>query len=329
MWLKRLDTRRIAMNEIHAVIGNGPVGRATAEALAAAGKITRMLSRTGHMIEAPAGVEQLAADIYNRKSLDNALRGAAAVYQCGQPPYSRWATEFPSFQRAILEAAERAGARLVLAENLYGYGDRDGRPIGDESAMAAKDAKGIVRAAMSEEAFAAHRAGRLPVVSARASDFFGPWAWDQSHLGARALRPLSRGKPASMLGSLDQPHTYTYVRDFGTALAILGISGEGYGRAWLVPNDRPTQTQREALAIAAGILAKPLRAKAAGRPALALASLFAPVVRELLPLLYQFEKPYVVASGSFQERFGMGATPFDIAMADTIAWMRARGLASS
>ncbi len=323
----RIDKpRSILMNGIHVVIGSGPVGRAAAESMVSAGQRVRLLSRTGNMPEPPAGVELIAADVYERESLDRALRGAAAVYQCAQPPYGRWVAEFPGFQRAILEAAERAGARLALAENLYGYGDRDGLPIGDDSPMAPKDAKGVLRAAMSEEAFAAHRAGRLPVVSARASDFFGPWAWEQSHLGARALGPLSRGKPTSMLGSLDQPHTYTYVRDFGAALAILGVSGEGDGRAWLVPNDRPAQTQREAIALASEILAKPLKARAAGKFALGLASLFVPVVRELLPLLYQFEKPYIVASSSFHERFGMGATPFASAMAETIRWMKKRGL---
>lgn len=240
------------MSELHVVLGAGPVGRAAAEALYARGLRVRILSKTGRMQEPPAGAEVRAVDILDKAGLDAAVKGAAAVYQCAQPPYGRWAEEFPAFQRAVLEAAERAGARLVLAENLYGYGDRDGTPIRDDSPFAATDTKGRTRAAMSEEAFAAHAAGRLPVTSARASDFFGPWAWGQSYLGARSLGPLARGKPASVLGSPDVPHTFTYTRDFGEALAVLGTTGRGDGRAWLVPNDRPLQTQREALSLAAG-----------------------------------------------------------------------------
>jgi nucleoside-diphosphate-sugar epimerase len=266
-------------------------------------------------------------DILDKAALDASVKGAAGVYQCAQPPYGRWAAEFPAFQRAVLEAAEHAGARLVLAENLYGYGDRDGVPIRDDSPMAAKDSKGRTRTAMSGEAFEAHAAGRLPVASARASDFFGPWAWGQSHLGARALGPLAKGKTASVLGSPDVPHTFTYIRDFGQALAVLGTTGFGDGRAWLVPNDRPRQTPREALSLAADLLDRPFRIKTMGRTALTLASPFVPIVRELLPLLYQFEKPYIVESDSFRARFGMEPTPFDRALAETVDWMRKRGLA--
>lgn len=302
------------------------MGRATAEALREQGFRVRIISKYGKMDDIPTGIEVLSADVLNRSALDTAVAGAAAVYQCAQPPYNRWISEFPAFQRAILEAAERVGARLVLAENLYGYGDRNGVPIDDASPLSASDAKGRTRAALSEEAFAAHKAGRLSVVSARASDFFGPWAWEQSHLGARALGPLARGKPASILGSPDIPHTFTYIRDFGEALAILGTTGHGDGRAWLVPNDRPHQTQREALTVAADLLGKPLRFKALGRSTLTLAGLFIPLVRELLPLLYQFEKPYIVESDSFQRRFGMERTPFDRALSETVNWMRKRGL---
>lgn len=315
------------MSGMHVVIGAGPAGRAAAEALIARGCRVRIVSKTGRMAEAPAGAEIRAADVLDRTALDAAVKGAAAVYQCAQPPYGRWASEFPAFQRAVLEAAERAGARLILAENLYGYGDTGGRPMTDDSPMGATDAKGRTRAAMSEEAFAAHAAGRLAVASARASDFFGPWAWGQSHLGARSLGPLARGKAASVLGSPDLPHTFTYIRDFGEALAVLGTTGRGDGRAWLVPNDRPRQTPREALSLAAGLLGRPLRIRATGRTALTLAYLFVPIVRELLPLLYQFEKPYIVESDTFRTRFGMEPTPFDRALAETIDWMRKRGLA--
>jgi len=314
------------MSELHVVIGSGPVGRATAEALAARGKRVRLLSRSGRMDEPPAGAELVSVDVLDAAALDAALRGAAAVYQCAQPEYSRWVEEFPALQRAVLGAAARSGARLVLADNLYPYGDRDGKPMSEDSPYTATDAKGKVRAAMSEEAFAAHRAGRLRVSAARASDFFGPWAWEQSHLGARSLGPLSRGKAASMLGALDLPHTFTYVRDFGAALAELGLSDKGDGKTWFVPSDRPRQTQREAMAEGARALGLPLRVSALGRPMMTILSLFVPVLREILPLLYQFEKPYIMESGAFERTFGLKATPFDRAMAETVAWARSRGL---
>jgi len=120
------------MRDLHVIIGTGPVGRATAEALAARGRKIRIISKTGRMPDPPVGAEVRGMNILDKEALDAAVMDAAGVYQCAQPPYGRWAAEFPAFQRAVLEAAERAGARLLLAENLYGYGDRGGAPIRDD-----------------------------------------------------------------------------------------------------------------------------------------------------------------------------------------------------
>ncbi|MCK7472005.1 MAG: NAD(P)H-binding protein [Desulfomicrobium escambiense] len=279
------------MRDLHVIIGTGPVGRAVAEALAARGRKIRIISKTGRMPDPPVGAEVRAVEVLDRPALDSAVAGAAVVYQCAQPPYGRWAAEFPAFQRAVLEAAERAGARLVLAENLYGYGDRGGAPIRDDSPMAAADAKGRTRLAMSEEAFAAHEAGRLPVAAVRASDFFGPWAWEQSHLGARSLGPWPGARPPP---SWDPRMSPTHSPTSGTSEPPSRSSGRR-GKGTAGPGLRRTtgrfKPSGEALSPAAGLLGRPLRVKALGRPALTPASLFVPVVRELLPLLYQFEKP--------------------------------------
>ena len=50
--------------------------------------------------------------------------------------------------------------------------------------------------------------------------------------------PFVRGKAAPALGRLDLPHTFTYVEDYGRALAAAALSPEAHGRAWIVPNDR-------------------------------------------------------------------------------------------
>lgn len=47
---------------------------------------------------------------------------------------------------------------------------------------------------------------------------------------------LLKGKPAEVTGSLDLPHTYTYINDFGEVLAILGEQEDALGQAWHLPN---------------------------------------------------------------------------------------------
>ena len=47
-----------------------------------------------------------------------------------------------------------------------------------------------------------------------------------------------------MLGNLNQPHTFTYVKDFGKALAIAGTDDRALGKVWHVPSGKP-YTQNE------------------------------------------------------------------------------------
>lgn len=310
------------MRDLHVVFGMGPVGRFTAESLLGVGKNVRLVSRRGAMKNPPAGVECLKADVFDAMAVSAAVKGASVVYQCAQPAYGRWTVEFPPFQEAVLNAAASAGADLVLAENLYGYGDRNGEPMTESSPLLAVDKKGATRARMSDAAFAAHGSGRLKVAAARASDFYGPYALEQSPLGARSLVPMLSGKPAMMMGNVDVPHTYTYVKDFGKALALLGTSGKGWGRAWHVPSDRPEATAREALELAAEIAGVAVEITAMGRGFARILSPFVPILREFLPLFYQVENPYVLDSRSMQEYFELRPTPMRQALEETIAFIR-------
>ncbi|MBS3909874.1 MAG: NAD-dependent dehydratase, partial [Actinobacteria bacterium] len=127
--------------------------------------------------------------------------------------------------------------------------------------------------------------------------------------------------PAEVTGTLDFPHTYTYIRDFGEALATLGERDEALGQAWHVPNP-PTLTQRELVTLffkEAGL--KP-RFTVMGKLMMIMGGLFIPIAREMVEMAYEFEKPFIVESDKFVKTFGNMATPHDTAVKETIAWYR-------
>jgi hypothetical protein len=41
-------------------------------------------------------------------------------------------------------------------------------------------------------------------------------------------------------------------------------------------------------------------------------------------MMYEFEKPFVVASSRFERTFGLRATPMEQAIAETVQWYRQR-----
>ena len=216
------------MSELHVVIGTGPLGRWTAEALLKYGKTVRMVNRSGERDSLPAGVEVVAGNACDPENVRQLVQGAAAVYQCAQPEYTEWEEKFPPLQAAIVEGVAGSGARLVIGENLYMYGDPDGEPITEELPYRATTRKGRVRAQMAEAALEAHRNGKVPVAIGRASDFFGPGVLG-SVTGERLFPAILAGKGGQGYGNVDLPHTYTYIEDFGRALAVLGERPEALG----------------------------------------------------------------------------------------------------
>jgi len=304
--------------QLHVVLGAGPLGQAAAAALLARGHRVKVVTRGGAG-DLPAGAEAARADAYDSRQVEAASAGAAAVYQCAQPHYHEWVEQFPPLQRSIVEGVARSGAKLIVAENLYMYGAVEG-PIHEGLPYAAHTRKGRVRARMAEELLAAHRAGTVRAAAARASDFYGPGVRD-SALGDFIFGRLLAGKAAQGWGNVDAPHSFTYIGDFGEALAVLGERDEALGQAWHVPSAPAISTRAvvERFAALAGVAP---RITGVGRLLMSLVGLFNPGARETVEMLYEFEGPFLLDASRFAAAFGDIHTPLDTGLARTLAWYR-------
>ena len=305
----------------HVVLGTGAIGRAVAEELVKRGESVRMVNRSGKMDEVPAGVEVIASDLYDQAKVQEVTRGAKVVYQCAQPAYFEWPRKFPPLQKSIIDGLTGSAAKLVLTENLYMYGDTDGKPITEDTSPDAHTRKGRARAEISTAAFNAHRDGRVRVTSARGGNFFGPWG-TASTMGARAFYPLLNGKPAQLIGRTDLPHSHTYVKDFGSALVILGERDQADGQAWHVPNDHPMLTQRDLVKMFAEEAGVEPKISSMGRLMMTIGGFFIPEAKETVEMMYEFDQPFIVDSSKFERTFGMKATPMHDAIKETVAWYR-------
>lgn len=309
------------MSTKHVVLGTGAIARAIAEELIKRGEAVRMVNRSGKMDEVPAGVEVVASDLYDPAKVKEVTRGAEVVYQSAQPHYYEWPEKFPPLQKSILEGLTGSHAKLVIVENLYMYGEVNGKLITEAMPYNAHTRKGKVRAALNEAALAAHRAGKLRVTIGRGSDYFGPWGTDSS-MGSVVFHRLLAGKAAQVGGSATMPHTHTYIPDFGKALVILGERAEADGLAWHVPNDMPRVTQGEIVQMVAEAAGTTPKTQVAGKLVMSILGLFVPELKETVEMLYEFEKPFVVDSSKFEKTFGMQATPMKDAIKTTVAWYK-------
>jgi nucleoside-diphosphate-sugar epimerase len=173
---------------------------------------------------------------------------------------------------------------------------------------------------MAEELMSAHLSGRLRVVCARASDFFGPRALNAA-MGDRVFYPALAGKKVQVLGNPDLPHTMTYVPDIARALVLLAEKDEALGKAWHIPSPE-TVTTREFIERVFAVASGKPRIKAVPRFMVKLMGAFLPVMHELHEMLYLWEEPFVMDHSRFETAFGFAATPLDEAIAQTVEWFR-------
>ncbi|MEH6375398.1 NAD-dependent epimerase/dehydratase family protein [Streptomyces sp. KLMMK] len=306
---------------LYVVVGFGPAGAATARLLAERGHAVRVVTKSGRSPE--PGIEHVALDAADGGRLAEAARGASAIFSCAAPPYHRWASDWPPLASSLCAAAEATGAVLVMLGNLYGYGPVAG-PLTEQLPLAATGPKGKARAAVWEQARKLHEQGRIKAVEVRASDFFGPGVTDGGHLAARVVPGLLRGKPVSVLGDPDAPHSWTYLPDVARALAEVAGEERAWGRAWHAPTEPPLSTREMTTRLAAEAGSGPAAVRRLSPAVLGVASLFSPLLRELKEIRYQFDRPFVTDSSAYEAAFTVRATPVEEQVKATVEWWRER-----
>ncbi|MDX3797776.1 NAD-dependent epimerase/dehydratase family protein [Streptomyces sp. AK04-3B] len=296
----------------HLIVGMGPIGAATARLLAARGEEVVLVSRSGSTPAAAGladlpGVRSVRLDATDADALGELAVGAGVLYNCANPAYHRWATDWPPLAAALLTAAERSGAVLATVGNLYGYGAVTA-PMTEATPLVPNSVKGRVRAGMWQDALALHRAGRIRATEIRSADYVGPHA--ESPLGARVVPRLLAGRPVQVLGSADAARSWTYTEDAARLLVAVGGEEAAWGRPWHVPTN-PPRSQREAVAdLAEAAEVAPVRVSEVPAVMMAALGLVNPIVRALREVAYQFERPFVMDSGAATAAFGLVPTPW-------------------
>ena len=293
---------------LHVIVGAGAVGTTTAMLLAERGEQVQLISRRGGGPDHPA-IERVAADATDADRLSTLAEGAVALYNCASPLYHQWLTDWPPLASAFLSAAERTGAVLTVASNIYGYGPVAG-PITETTPLAATHTKLKLRADMWRDALAAHQVGRIRVTEARASDYIEA----NSIFTVLLAKPLRAGKRAFVPAPLDVPHSWTSISDVARTLVTVATDERAWGKAWPVPTNPPLSVRELATRFTGAVGAPAPKLSTIPYPVLWAAGLFDPMARELRTTRYQFTQPFVLDSTSTERTFGLAPTDLDTAL---------------
>ena len=293
------------------ILGSGgAIGIELAKALKEFTSEIRLVSRNPKKVNTTD--ELRSADLLNVADVRKAVQGSSVVYVTVGFHYSIkvWKESWPKLITNVITACKEHNCKLVFFDNIYMYDSNNLNGMTEETPIKPPSKKGKIRAEIAKMIMDDVREGKLTALIARSADFYGPEILNTSMLTETVFKPLSNGKKANWMSSVNFKHSFTYTPDAGKATALLGNTEDAYNQVWHLPTAANPYTGKEWIeAIAKEIGVKP-KYQAAPKFLVRIIGLFVPIMREMVEMMYQFDRDYVFDSGKFEKRFDFKPTPY-------------------
>jgi len=145
---------------------------------------------------------------------------------------------------------------------------------------------------------------------ARSADFYGPSIENSSILTEMVFKPLSKGKKANWLAGDSFKHSFTYTPDAGKATALLGNTDKAFGQIWHLPTAANPFTGKEWIEGIAHKMHTKSKYRVVSKLMVRLIGLFAPIMKESVEMVYQYDRDYIFDSSKFEKTFDFQPTPY-------------------
>ncbi len=295
---------------------NGVIGRELSLHLPEYSNRIRQVSRSPEQVNATD--ELFSAELLDPKATADAVAGSEITYLVAGLKYDHkvWQEQWPRVMRNAIDACKRHGSALVFFDNVYAYGRVNG-VMTETTPYNPSSRKGEVRARIATTFMDEVTRGELRGAIVRAADFYGPGA-ALSVTHATVTERLKKGKTPQWIGNPKAVHTFTFTRDAGRTLALIGNTPSALGQVWHALTSKEPITGEQYVRIACELAHRPYGLQAAPRWLLRMMGIFVPVVRESIEMLYQFEDDYRFDSSKAEQAFGLTATTYREGLAATL-----------
>lgn len=293
------------------ILGSGgSIGKELAKALTAYTTDIRLVSRKPEKVN-PTD-ELMAADILDLQQLKKAIHGSEIVYLTVGLPYSIkvWKKEWPKLMANVINTCAEENCKLVFFDNIYMYDAASLNGMDENTPINPSSEKGKVRAEIARYVMEAIEEGRIQALIARSADFYGPSITNTSMLTEMVFKPFSKGKKANWMASTKYKHSFTYTPDAGKATALLGNTNDAYGQVWHLPTASFPPTGKELIELIAKEMGVEPKFQVAPKFLVRGMGIFMSIMREMVEMMYQYNRDYVFDSSKFEKRFGIYPTSY-------------------
>ncbi len=293
------------------ILGSGgAIGVELAKALPKHTDKIRLVSRRPEKVN--DSDDLFSGDLTKAGNVLKAVEGSDVVYLSVGLQYNLkiWQEQWPIVMKNTIAACKEHNSKLVFFDNIYMYDPNYINPTTENSPVDPISEKGKVRKEIAEMFLREVERGELVGLIARCADFYGPNIKQNSVLTEMVFMNLYSGKKANWLGSARFKHSFTYTPDAGKATALLGNTDSAYGEVWHLPTATDPFTGEEWINNIAKELGVEPKYQVAPKLLVRIMGLFVPVMKEIVEMMYQYDRDYIFDSSKFENRFNFTPTPY-------------------
>jgi nucleoside-diphosphate-sugar epimerase len=293
------------------ILGSGgAIGIELARALPQFTQEIRLVSRNPKSVN--SGDQLVSANLKDSGEVLKAVEGSEVVYLTVGLTYTYkiWQKDWPLIMENVINACKQNNAKLFFFDNIYMYDSNYLNPMTEATPINPPSKKGKVRLQVLEMIEKEMRQGTLTALVARSADFYGPSIQTTCMLTETVFNNFASGKKANWLGSVNYKHSFTYTPDAGKATALLGNTPDAFNQIWHLPTSSDPLTGKEMIKAIASEMGVEPKFQVAPKFLVRIMGLFIPIMRELVEMIYQYDRDYVFDSSKFDQKFGVKPTPY-------------------
>ncbi|MFM7358939.1 MAG: NAD-dependent dehydratase [Sediminibacterium sp.] len=288
---------------LHTILGaGGPVGKSLATALSNLNKPVRLVSRqplvTGN------GQSWFKADLSSEQDVIDAVEGTEVAYLTIGFPYSTkiWRENWPLVMKNVTTACLRHGVRLVFFDNIYAVSPNHLNPITESSPLQPCSKKGEIRAEVIRIMMEAVEKKGMMGLIARSADFL-TLEENKGMIKPLLYDRMKKNQRAQWICNARVIHNFSYLPDLGKGTALLGTSPAVMQQVWNLPTDPTPMTGADWIRLMAEEMHASEKYTTISAGMIKLLGLFVPYMRELVEMLYQYDRDYFFDSSKFNSHF--------------------------
>ena len=231
-----------------------------------------------------------------KDTLESAVEGMDVVVMAQNPgDYSKWQKELLPMHRAVIEAASREGATILLPGNVYVFGKNSPETWDETTPHHATNPLGRLR----REVEKMYRAADTQVIVLRCGDFIdvrpsGNW------FDRMICKPLAKGR-ITYPGPLDRPHAWAYLPDAGRAALALAERRKSLAAFEDVPFPGHTLTGHQLAEALSGVTGRRVQAAPFNWLPIHMLKPFAGFAAGVIEMRYLWHKPQRLDDRRFRE----------------------------